>query len=411
MDINVKEGAVAAAPDAVTDLTIVADPEGALKATISFTTPTLTIAGTPLSSLTKVEIYREDTKLIKTFEAPATGETLTYIDEEPSNGDNHYTVIPFNEVGEGNSAKLSLFVGEDIPSVPQNITQKAVDSDIVLTWENLPLGWNGHYVNTSKLTYDIWESPDGINLTEVAKGVTENTYTAKGRAEEGSQQQIVYVVRAISSAGEGSRGFSNTIIVGKSLNLPFEESFADKKLHSKWFLDTNGSKASADIDDEDQNGDGASIKISGTTEGSIIDLCTSKIWIKNEPNLQLYFWYRSPADAKLSVGFVKDFSDLKVVDLEASDEWKQGHVDLTDMNVNDYGQVLFRFVTGAGLEPCYIDHVILSTTTLGIDSISTSDDVKVVEMYNVDGVRVSDDYKGIVIERLSNGTYRKNIAR
>lgn len=408
-DISVKEGAVAAAPDAVTDLTIVADPEGALKATITFTTPTLTTAGTSLSSLTKVEIYREDTNLIKTFDSPGVGEQLTYIDENPSNGDNHYTIIAYNEVGEGKSAKLSLFVGEDIPSIPQNFTMKVVDSDVVLSWEDLPLGWNGHYVNTSKLTYNIWESTDGVNLTEVVRGVKDKTYTIKGRAEQGNQQQIVYVIRAISSGGEGSRGHSNSIILGKSQNLPFEESFADKKLHSKWFLSSKDTKAGAAIDEEDQNGDGGSIKVSGQAEGSEIDLMSSKIWIKDEPKLQLYFWYRSPADAKLSVGLCKDFNDIKVVNLEASDEWKQAHIDLSDMGANDYAQILFRYTVGAGVEPCYIDNIILSTTTLGIDNVNTSDDVKVVELYNINGMRVSDNYRGVVIERLSDGTYRKNV--
>lgn len=408
-DISVKEGAVEAAPDAVTDLAIVADPEGALKATISFRTPVLTTAGTSLSSLSKVEIYRDDTNLIKTFENPGVGEELIYVDENPSNGDNHYTVIPYNETGAGKSTKLSLFVGEDIPSVPQNITLSVVASDVIITWEDLPLGWNGHYVNTSNLRYDIWESVDGINLVEVAKGVEGNSYTIAGRAEQGVQRQYIYVMRAVSSAGEGSRGHSNSVILGKSLDLPFEESFAEQKLHSSWFLSSKDTKASAVTDMENQDGDGGSIKISGQADGVDIDLYSSKIWLKDVPEVHLYFWYRLPAGAKLSVGLAKDFNDIKIVEVEASDEWKAAHIDLTGVADMDYAQIIFRHV--AGTSPCYIDNITLSSKTLGMDNVSFSSDKTVLERYNVDGMKVGEDYRGIVIERLSDGSVVKRVSR
>lgn len=151
-DISIKEAAAESAPAEVGDLTIVPDSLGELKATISFTAPTLAADGSELSALTKIEIYREDTRLIKTFDAPAPGDKLTYVDESPANGDNHYSVIAYNEVGAGSPALLSLFVGEDIPGAPQNLSQKIVDGDVVLTWEMDELGWNSHYINHDKLT-------------------------------------------------------------------------------------------------------------------------------------------------------------------------------------------------------------------------------------------------------------------
>lgn len=409
-DISVKEGATAAAPDAVTGLTITPDPEGALKATITFTTPAVATDGSALASLTKVEIYREDTNLIKTFDNPAPGVELTYIDESPANGDNHYTVIAYNEAGEGKPAMFSLFVGEDIPGVPQNIKQSVDGADVVLTWESEPLGWNSHYVNVSKLTYDIWETADGINLSEVAKGVTGTTYRIEGRAEQGKQQQNIYVVRAISSAGPGSRGYSNTVILGQSLALPFKETFADKKMSSRWFQNRTDSNDGTAIVDADYDGDGGAMTLSGHQAGCVVDLYSSKVWIKGESKLQLSFWYHSPADATFSAGLSKDFEDLKMVELEAADEWKQAVIDLSDMTTNDYVQILFRYV--AGSEPCAIDHVELSTaTTVGINAVESSADITVVERFSIDGKRVDDSYRGVVIERLSDGTYIKRAAR
>lgn len=409
-DISIKEAAIETAPGEVTDLKITPDPEGALKATITFTTPTVTTDGTALTALTKVEIYRNDVNLIKTFDSPATGEQLTYVDEEPSNGDNHYTITPYNEAGEGKSTKLSLFVGEDMPCAPKNITQKVSGTDVILTWEDEPLGWNGHYINTSKLKYNIWESNDGINVTEVAKGVTEKSYTIEGRAEQGKQKQTIFVVQAESSSSTGSRGYSNNIVLGKSDELPFNESFAEGKIHNNWFLKSDDSKDKAEFIDADQNGDGGAIQLSGHEMGCTVNLYSSKVWIKDEAKLKLSFWYRSPADGTLTVGLSKDFEELKTQGVDPSDEWKQVTMDLSDMTTNEYGQILFSYKSGA--EPCLIDNVVLTSTTSGIDNILNGEsNVEVIERYGIDGTLVTDDYRGVVIESLSDGTFRKNIMR
>ncbi|MGN0232053.1 MAG: choice-of-anchor J domain-containing protein, partial [Muribaculaceae bacterium] len=64
------------APDSVTNLQVVADQAGATKARISFDAPTKTINGDALTSLTKIEVERENNdgkKLVKTIENPGLG--------------------------------------------------------------------------------------------------------------------------------------------------------------------------------------------------------------------------------------------------------------------------------------------------------------------------------------------------
>ena len=85
-------------------------------------------------------------------------------------------------------------------------------------------------------------------------------------------------------------------------------------------------------------------------------------------------------------------------------------MDLSDMTTNEYGQILFSYKSGT--EPCLIDNVVLTSTTSGIDNILNGEsDVEVIERYGIDGTRVADDYRGVVIESLSDGTFRKNIMR
>lgn len=406
-DISIKEAAAESAPAEVEDLTIVPDPLGELKATISFSAPTLAADGSELSALTKIEIYREDTKLIKTFDAPAPGDKLSYVDESPANGDNHYSVIAYNEVGAGSPALLSLFVGEDIPGAPQNLSQKIVDGDVVLTWEMDELGWNSHYINHDKLTYNLWDSADGFTLSEISKGIKaeDNSYTIEDRAEEGKQRQIIYCLQAETRTGTGSRAFSNTLIVGESLRLPYNETFADKKMSSRWFQSATDSKDVSALVEDDRNNDGGAMSISGHEKGCEISLFSSKIWIKDEPKLVLSFWYKSPADGALSAGLMKDFEVVKLNGLEPAGDWKFASFDLSDQTGIDYAQVTFRYA--AGSEPCYIDDIELTATPLSLDS--TVEQANVVARYNVAGQRVDEDYRGVVIERRSDGTVAKSI--
>lgn len=121
------------------------------------------------------------------------------------------------------------------------------------------------------------------------------------------------------------------------------------------------------------------------------------------------FWYISPADATLSVGLSKDFEDVKVITLEPTEEWKQMLVDLSEFTDNEYAQIIFRYQ--AGVAPCIIDNILLTATPLGINVIDSADEAGVVQCYGVDGRRVSDNSRGIVIERRSDGTYTKRAVR
>lgn len=90
------------APSKVTDLRVV-PAVNKLEATISFKTPTTSVAGNPLTeNLTKIEILRGD-ETIKTFENVALGTELSYVDADPALkvGSYSYQVIAYNAAGKG----------------------------------------------------------------------------------------------------------------------------------------------------------------------------------------------------------------------------------------------------------------------------------------------------------------------
>ena len=68
-------------PAAVSDLKAEADPSGALKAVISATAPTHSASGDTLTSLTKIEIARNDT-LVQTLTDVAPGKAFSWEDSD-----------------------------------------------------------------------------------------------------------------------------------------------------------------------------------------------------------------------------------------------------------------------------------------------------------------------------------------
>ncbi|MDE5554392.1 MAG: choice-of-anchor J domain-containing protein, partial [Muribaculaceae bacterium] len=119
-------------PEAVSGLTATPGANGALTATISFTTPSTTLSGGELSSLTKVELLRND-KLINTWTDPAVNATLTYTDNLNASGTYTYTVIAYSAAGNGPESVVSAYVGVDYPSVVSGVNAFETDSPGVVT--------------------------------------------------------------------------------------------------------------------------------------------------------------------------------------------------------------------------------------------------------------------------------------
>lgn len=108
----VEAGADAAAPDAVTDLSVVAT-ENKLEATISFTAPTKTVGGDDLTDLTQIDILRDGAVIKSLTEGVTPGAELSYVDNDAALtiGTHVYQVVPYNTTGVGvKSEEVSVFL-------------------------------------------------------------------------------------------------------------------------------------------------------------------------------------------------------------------------------------------------------------------------------------------------------------
>lgn len=110
---------IAIKPAEVDNLSVVPDPDKTLKATLSWTNPTLNFLGDPLkqSELTKIEIYR-NTSLLHTITELSSlllGEEIIWTDETFSeSGEYTYSLIPYNNDNAGEVSSFSVWVGNGL---------------------------------------------------------------------------------------------------------------------------------------------------------------------------------------------------------------------------------------------------------------------------------------------------------
>ena len=226
-NIRVEQGPLLGTPHQVTGLTAVEGEQGALMATLTFTTPTSLVEGGALDALTRIDIYRNGS-LIHTIEAPALGEAQTYVDEEARQGNNLYRIIPVNAKGEGLEAEAEVYVGEDTPLAPTNVMLQKVDELPVLTWTAPTTGTHGKYVNPDKVVYYVVRSDN----EQVGTQVRGTSFTDETLPIVDEQAFYLYALYAQNVAGldQEQVAFSNEVCFGKPFLPTFHESFADVSL-------------------------------------------------------------------------------------------------------------------------------------------------------------------------------------
>lgn len=217
--VAVVEVAAALSPAPVTNLVARAGANGALNAAISFTNPSLTANGQSLTSLSSVNIYRQDS-LIGTILNPEPGTDTTFIDSAAVQGYNIYKVIAVSDGNESEARTAQVYVGEDVPAAVGSLVGRLTSSgNIKLTWQEPVATLNGGYLNKPQLKYAIVLGADTIASTSAR----DYTYTV------GQQPQKVYQFRVIPSVGlgTGKDTLSNRVIAGEPLLPPYSESFAN----------------------------------------------------------------------------------------------------------------------------------------------------------------------------------------
>lgn len=224
-------------PEAPKNFEVTPASEGALSATLSWTNPSCCINGDPLASLERIDIYRNG-ELIRSLDEVAVGEQCSVSDDVPESGLYNYTLVPFNENGEGKSTEAAaVYVGRDVPGYVSDLSVNVDSGNYVvdLTWGVPVAGGHGGWFDSAGLRYDVIRFPDNVVM---ASDITSTQFTDR-TIEETSGYSYGIVASNVDGRGDTLR--SETYVVGPALEIPFRNAFATEAERSLWKIeDTNG---------------------------------------------------------------------------------------------------------------------------------------------------------------------------
>lgn len=245
--ICVRELSAGSVPDSVSGLTAVAAPMGELKATVSFTAPTLTSKGDELSSLTSVTLSR-DGEVIKTFTEVTPGMSMEYTDDEAKQGYNTYEVAAANGDGSGETKSVKVYVGLDVPQNVKGLkAARNKDMSVTVAWEKPVASVNGGYYDEATLAYAVTLDGDTIAKTN------DTQYTYK--PADAAQRSYSFGVTPVAELGCGTDTLSNNVISGDPIAAPYAEKFANgKTVASGWLTDSSVSVRQWEITTTDDTG-------------------------------------------------------------------------------------------------------------------------------------------------------------
>lgn len=360
-EISVVEKAVLAAPAAATSIDVTPGAQGALTAQVAFKAPELAYDGTPLESLTKVELYRGE-RLLTTFSNPAPGEQLSYTDSSPAQGTNHYAVVGYNAAGKGQVAVKSAYVGIDIPAAPQHIMLGEAAQGVSLSWQAPAEGVHHGYYDASTLKYNIYSQEGEI----IVKNTGQTTYTDDKVVLTGPQSLLYYGVSALTSGGESPIAPSNALVVGDAYTLPFHESFAlgePLPEHFFWAEQSgeNGYVFSKTHSYDDEYG---CLEFLPKNEGDKASFNTGKIDISSAENPAVMFTFfgypghpiklKVVATSPQRTDTLATFDYTKIGDVK---EWKKNVLLLDKFKTDDYVVLKFLAESNDLAIPVYIDDI------------------------------------------------------
>ncbi len=222
----------ATAPDAVTDLRVIPDIKGDLKAVIEFKTSALNVVGNPYTGKMTVRVLR-DGELVT--EKSVDGNTaLSIEDQVPAAGRYTYTIESLTTAGEkGRSVSASSYVGPNLPNPPASV--KVVENpakcgELTLSWPHATEDVDGNPLYEANLAYNIYlydNEAEGWKLLN-EQPVADLTYTFQAQPEDAPQTFVQIGVETVNRgvAGEYLAG-AGLVPVGPAYKLPVAMSCVD----------------------------------------------------------------------------------------------------------------------------------------------------------------------------------------
>lgn len=207
------------APAAIEGLTVTPAAEGALSATLSWTNPTQTYDKKGNTTITRVDIFR-DNSLAGSVTDAAPGAQSSWTDANvPTSGRHEYKVFAVNAEGNGEPAEQTAYIGHDTPVAPTGATvSKIDDTTLKVEWTAPTAGQNGGWIDQASLRYRVKRLTDG---TMVAENLTATSCTDT----VDKLDTYSYEIEAYTADGNGGKAKTNGVAAGPAITVPYTCSF------------------------------------------------------------------------------------------------------------------------------------------------------------------------------------------
>lgn len=224
----------AKAPAIIDGFTWTPDADGATSGKVSITLPTKTYDQTQLSEpLRLVAVAGKDTIMNETAQP---GSTCTKVLTNLSTGWQEWNVMVSNATGDGPTVKRRFYSGYDVPKAPSNIKLVQDGLHTKVTWDAPTEGVNGLPINAEKLRYRVVRYPYEVTVAEAQDSLSfEEDHPA-------DMTRYVYSICAVDGDRLGKSAFSNNLIVGTPLDVPYGGPFTSPFDVFNYYtvLDSNG---------------------------------------------------------------------------------------------------------------------------------------------------------------------------
>lgn len=222
------------APAAAAGLTATFAP-GELAGVISFTMPGMTFGGTPLDGDISYLVRANGALFARGTAAP--GATVDASGKVDADGEYEFVLELSNAAGRSPKTKLTQWIGHDTPVRISKADLTYADGAFHITWAHPAATEHGGYMDQALLSYDVTRLPDNVKVyTGNATSVTDNVDIPATMTGYSYRIDMAYRGSAVSSYT------TDTYNLG-TVSLPFVLDFANEDAFDQLtVIDVNGDR-------------------------------------------------------------------------------------------------------------------------------------------------------------------------
>jgi len=351
--VTIEAGPEADAPAAAA-LEVVA-PEGSLDYTLNITVPTKTVAGGDLASVSKIVIAAPAGE-VTLEEGYTPGQVVAYNGSVEASGTYSWTVVCYNEAGNGIKAKTEAFLGQDAPG---NVTDAVLTDNgtsVTVSWSAVTTGLNGGYINPADVKYEIYSITDDGYVGTLLVETAETSATIDQNTSEGEQTLLQYAIRATGPGGNSSYSGTSALVIGEPDKMPWIEPFANGGIEK--FLWTS-TQSTMKVALTSVQGDGGAAIFTASDAPSYGSLITGKISASGAINPQVIVDYMGEEGITVDVVLrAPGKEDLVIGTVQGTAEWQTASFAVpADYTTAAYFLVAFTANATEASKTAYIDNI------------------------------------------------------